>query len=393
MKHKIDKIIVFASALFLSFMLGFYSSRMIYFYKNEHNKTKKSNTFIEYIKEENIRKNNLLIEKNKYYYKSSSENNYIYFSGLMYRVLYVTKDSVVIISDENVTKLKYGTSSSYNKSDIKKWLDNEYIKNLNTSYLKNNDVSLMDKDLFTKIGGKKSYVISDDFWGESGLVITQKGLSKSTSYSEFLGVRPIITLKNFSYIKGNGTKNNPYIVEDKTVNILSDLYVGEYIKYNNKKYRVIEKNNKGVKVLSQKINRDHIFSYYQNDYNLKYYGDLAYYLNSFYIKELDKNDLVESNWYTGEYDSNYKNTLKQYSKTYIGILKVGDYFVDSVSNSFLLTKSLDKIYSIDENKSLFIAEVTSKLDVYPSFVLRNNLEITSGTGTSDNPYVVGDSNV
>ena len=43
MKFKIDKIFIIISAIFLSFMVGFYGSRMIYYYKNESKLIKNAN--------------------------------------------------------------------------------------------------------------------------------------------------------------------------------------------------------------------------------------------------------------------------------------------------------------------------------------------------------------
>ena len=382
MKPSVDKMIVFFSALFLSFMLGFYSSRMFYFYKNEHKKVAKADNLIEYIKNQNINKKNLFIDNKKYIFKNDTKDNYLYYCGLMYRILYLNKDSIVVITDNDITKLKYG------ENNIEKWLKENYTVNLKKEYLKNTQVNLIDKKTFTLVG-QKSYIIKDDFWGKDGLVVTKNGLTKSQTKSEFLGVRPIITLKNIKYLRGNGSASNPYIVEEKTPSIMNDLYIGEYLKYNNNLFRVVDKTNAGVKVVSVNSVGKHTFSRYHNNFNLTYFGDLAFYLNKNYIKNVNTNDLVQVNWYTGMYEDDYKTTYNNKFYGYIGILRVGDYFVSDIKNSFLLTKKDDKIYSIDKNGALFLDDIGTSLDVYPSFVFRKNIKINKGEGTKTNPYIIG----
>ena len=72
----------------------------------------------------------------------------------MYRILYIEKDTIYAISDEVVTKLKYGETSSFKSSYIYEWLnkvenkDNTgiFINNLENSdlYLKDKEVTLLD---------------------------------------------------------------------------------------------------------------------------------------------------------------------------------------------------------------------------------------------------------
>ena len=375
------KIIVLISCLFLSFMLGLYGSRLLYFYKTEHKKSKKATNIIEHIKGDS---------NNNIYFKRNSKNNYVYFSGLMYRILYVTEDSVVMITDESITSLKYGTSSSYENSDLKKWLEDVYLSNLDEAYLKTKEIKLLDKITYSKIGGKKSFVVSDDFWTKDGLVITDKGkLEKTDNYNDLLRVKPVIELKNFKVI-GEGTKEEPYLVEQKEVNSLQNVYVGEYIKYNNMDLRVIEKNEYGIKVLAPKLKEKHIFSPTRNVYNTVYWNDIGYYLNTTYINKLNKNDLIESRFYIGEYTDSYKTTYRENGNAYIGLLKIGDYFVNDVPNSFLLTKNENNVYAVSSDKLIHQVEVDQELNIYPVFTLNKNLNIKSGNGYKKNPYIVGD---
>lgn len=397
MKFDFRKIFLKISILFLSFMIGFYGSRFIYFYKTENKKeTKEYRVFEYFTKGENAIKNNLIEYENNYYFYKNNKNNYIYYSGLLYRILYLNKDSVYIITDECITNLKYGKDEKYNTSNIKDWLNNVYMNNINKTYLKNNNVNLLDIDIYSKIGQEKSFIKNKDFWildNDKALVITEVGIiTKTSNYSDFLGVRPVIELKaNTKIIEGDGSISNPIIIEKRNIKTLNDLYIGEYINYKNNNYRIIEKKDEYIKVLSvNKLNEQKIFSNYINEYSLKYKNDLGYYLNNTYIKELDENDLVKIDYYIGEYNLDYKETDSKKIKTHIGLLKVGDYFISSIKNSFILTTTNDNIYTINKNGSLYIENINKKMDIYPVFALKNNIIVKSGTGQKNNPYTVGD---
>ena len=383
MKNK-RLIFVLLSSLFVFFMFGFYGSRLVYFYRTDHKRSKSSgvDTIISHIIK-NEKK--LLNDNNNYYYQKNTKSNYVYYSGLMYRILYLKENSIVLINDENVTNLKYGSND-----DINNWLEDVYLNNLNQIYLKNKKIKLLDKNLFAKIGGKDSYIKGDDFWAKDGLIISDKGIEKTDNYNLFLGVRPIIELNNFKYVSGEGTKKDPYLVEKRIVNTLDDLYVGDYIKYNNETMRVIEKNDKCIKVLANKLNEKFLFSYHTNKYGTNYKSDLGSDLNTWYLDKFNKNDIIETDYYIGEYNNSYKDTLSEKVTIRIGLLKIGDYFISSIPNSFTLTKKDELVYSINKDGLLHQSKIDEELDVYPVIPLNKNLKISTGNGYKNNPYVVGD---
>lgn len=408
MKLVYRKIFVLLSVLFMSFMVGFYGSRLVYFYNKEHKKTiNKEITLNEKITASDKLLNNkdtMVKDDDLYYFYGKNPDNYLYYSGLMYRILYVEDGVIYAITDEVVTNLKFGNTSSFKESNVNEWLNKSidntgiFMNNLDKSnlYLKEDKATLLDKETFIKIGADKSFVVKDDFWildNDEALVVTKEGnLTKTTNYGDFLGVKPVIKIKGTTkYITGDGSVDSPYILEKRNVTTLSDLYVGDYLKYKNLDLRVIEKNDISVKVVVTNPLKDkHIFSYSSNLFKTNYsYYDLGYYLNNAFIKNLNKKDLVETNFYIGDYGLDYKNTYKKNIKTYIGLLKIGDYFITSVPNSYLSTHSDQLIYTINKDKMLYADEITNKLNIYPVFNLNNALNIKGGNGSIKNPYVVG----
>lgn len=396
MKKNGRHIFVSISIIFLSFMVGLYGSRLFYFYNKEKKKDIKKYTLSEYItKEDNLIKGVLLKDGNNYYYHDNPANNYLYYSGFMYRIIYVNKNNVYAITDECITNLKFGQTENYSESNIKKWLNNVYKNNLNKKYLKG-DINLFNSDDYAKIGAEKSFILNGDFWindNNKAYVITESGLlTKTNNYSDFLGVRPYIKLDGtIDYLSGDGTKENPYILEQKESKILSDLYVGEYINFNNKNYRVLEKNDENVKLLSlEQMDKKYIYSYSSNIYRNYKQNDIGYQLNRIYIKNFNVNDLVKTKWNIGETELDYETTSSETLDEYVGLLKIGDYFTNMIPDSYLITPSGKNVYSMTEKNTLQVSEITELKDIYPVLSVKSEMKIKSGNGIKENPYIVGD---
>ncbi len=396
MKYLFRKGIVFLSVLFLSGMVLFYGYRLIHFYQLEQGNKNTVYTMIEYLtREENLLKNKLLKQENQYYFDAFASNNYLYYSGILYRILSFDEENLLVIADDCVTYLKYGIALDYNSSDIYKWLNEVYLSNLNPQYLANQKVDLLTKEMFSKMGGKDSFLVGEDFWildNEQGLIVTKEGeITKPTNYDAFIGIKPTLLLKGQTkYMGGDGTRENPYILEDRETKSLADLFVGEYIRYQNQLFRVVEKNDLNIRVISlSKLDAAIPFSTGSNDYNEKT-SSLSSYLNHEYYETLKQEDVVKTAWKNGEYHFDYQEVAENSVSSYVGLLTVGDYFITDFPNSFLLAKSGNNIYAINQDKFLYEEIPTTPLDIYPSFTLKGDLKVQSGKGYLKNPYVVGE---
>ena len=74
------------------------------------------------------------------------------------------------------------------------------------------------------------------------------------------------------------------------------------------------------------------------------------------------------------------------------MLQVGDLFVEDVPNVFLLNGSGDEemIYTITEQGSLYLDEIKTKKQIRPVLNMFPTVAVLSGTGTEQDPYVVGE---
>ena len=200
-KRILKRVFIWGSIAFLSFMVFFYGYRLVHYFVKEHRPDDKVYSMIGYLKvEDNLinnyfdqryknsinrvslglqsTNNKLLKDGDCYYFRKDAQNNYLLFSGILYRILYLDKENIYLMSDEPVTNLKYGITGEYDKSNIKVWLENIYLNNLNSEYLSSKEVTLLDKDTFQKIGGNESYIIGKPFWmveDNKGLIVDEDG--------------------------------------------------------------------------------------------------------------------------------------------------------------------------------------------------------------------------
>lgn len=382
----VKKVFIVISILFIGFMISFYGYRLYYFYSSEH-----KNEIAVTLSKQIIANSKDLVEKDDmFYFYGDTLSNYLYFSGIMYRIINFNDEYLTLIADEDLTKLKYGLNDNYDDSDVKSWLENRYLKDINLELLYNQEISLLDIDTYKKVNAENSFIKSNDMWiydNNKGLMLDKNGsINTPSSYQYFLGIRPVIKVKNINYISGKGTINNPYILEKVNTNTLIDTYVGQYIKYKNNVYRIISKDD-GVKVVSTNSIGKYKFSDSGNSYNST--SVLYKYLNEKFLATLNKDDILLTKWKSGVYNLSYKDVESKNVSSYIGLLTIGDYFIQDISG-YILAMSKNTVFTIQEDKSLFLVFPNKKLDIYPAFSLKEELKINDGLGTKNNPYEVGE---
>lgn len=384
------RIFVVGSILFLSFMVFFYGYRLFYYYSAEHKKK-----IVVTLSDEIITNTDKLVEiEGDFYFQGTVENNYLYYAGIEYRIINFNKQYLTLIANEDLTKLKYGISSKYEESDIKRWLEEKYLETFNQELLYEKKVSLLDLETYLHIGGENSFLTFSDMWvveDDKGLMLDKLGkINTPSSYQYFLGVRPIITIKNVDYIRGDGTLHNPYIIENKEATTLKDTSIGEYIQYKNSLYRIVSKDH-GIRVVAVESVGKNKFSDNSIVYGASVPGDLYSYLNEAFLSRLNLEDLIITNWNIGSYQDTYKDIETKQVSSYVGLLTIGDYFIQDITGYLLSTskESNTMIYTIQLDKSLYLTLPTKELDIYPSFSFHEELEISGGNGTKNYPYEVG----
>lgn len=419
MKKK-EKIFIVVSITFWIFLILIYSYRFMKYYKLEHeNSMELVNTLYNHIiQDENITKQN-----ETYIFKGKIQTNYVRYSGILFRIVKVNGDKTIeLITDDIISSIVFGEEFDYSNSYVRDYLNNyenqmSFINMLNSKeeYLvkKNYCVkSICKKEVEDYVGllnysdyvnsSKEGFLNISKYWwlsntNEDGIYyVTSTGevsskVKNGTTYYSY-GVRPVITLKeNLKYISGDGTINNPYIIDYSKVN------VGSYIEFSNYLWKIIGINDFSYKLILESDYKPYFnkFSDESNIYDIEDSNSLAYYLNtSFYNSLKNKDEILEGTWYVGSYNEStkydYRKIFEKKVKAKIGLASILDPFIFNKDDFYsLIPASEDMIYVINSSGVLKTAFKYDKENIRPVIYISNDFELI-GDGTIENPYKKGD---
>jgi hypothetical protein len=220
--------------------------------------------------------------------------------------------------------------------------------------------------------------------------------------SKAITLKPVITLNNgIELLSGKGTKEDPYVIEKHDVKLLGDAYVNSIVRINDIDYKIIEVLEDKVKLTSVDVlkNEDGTpitmkFGGSNSAYSTS--NTVGKYLNNTYLNSLDVKDyVVNSEYYIGVLslaNLDYSVVKNSKVKAKVGMLTIGDMFINETTNTFTLLRGMEAtniINVINENGGLYADTISSKYSVRPAFYLKYDLEIESGKGTIDDPYLIG----
>ncbi len=240
------------------------------------------------------------------------------------------------------------------------------------------------------------------------------------------GLRPSIVLKPSVRIAGgDGTIENPYRLSgDNDTNLsgtmLSERYSGEYVRFGtgeNTLYRIVSHETKGLTKITSamplKSGGDYLSSAYgrSNDFSSSV---IKTFLNGTYLTNYitsDQRNMIEENttWYTGTvgYGSSYvlakyangsTTTLASSTMATVGLLRVGELLASegvvdgSVgSTGYWLMNPYDSssmnAMTLDYGGANLSSSSASGY-VKPALNLKQNVIITGGTGTQQDPFEI-----
>ena len=450
---KITPVLITLNILVLILIAGFYTARLIKYYNKENgHKGENENSLLvdEIIKNQSYldeTKGLVFDEKTKIYrYKGEVDNNYLLYSGLMYRIISVDSEkNIKAVSEENVTLIYPNFSAGYDKSYVNKWLnksdtkysgifENTLVESdkflVNTSLCSDkiddlskitceetyNDskITLLSLYDYKEAGAKNSYLNNGTEFNLGSLnsknlnyFITDEGeIGLNKKDSIVISVKPVITISGAAeLIKGNGKEESPYVIETHEVKTLSDTYVGNYVNIDDNLYRIIAKDDKKVKLVSTDV----IMKDEKTKYSTSFGGTssaystakntLGAYLNSTYLKSLSVKDYaVNGEWYIGKMSLtklDYAATYSSKVNAKVGMLTVGDFFIEGVNNVFTLLRGIEAnniINVLNKDGNLFGDTVSAKYNVRPAIYLNSEAIISSGDGSEEDPYEIGAKN-
>ena len=423
----------FISFIFLATCCFWYGGRFVYFYLENEKELEdkpitanKDNNLTQKIIDNSELKN----ISNNYYFNGNTTNNYLKYSNIIWRIIKIDNENTVyLISDNIITTLANNQENSINKwlntselldtgilqknlNDPAKYLTNynvcdDIVTDLNNLECEktssNNLIGLLSIIDYINTGGKESFINNQKFIylhntndNNEPWYINDQGKLGNATENNIYGIKPVIRLNNnIELINGNGTKDNPYIIEK------DNSLFGSYVKLDNDTWRIYDLDGENIKLVLNdylKVDDKKLFTSYSNNnyyHNDSIYSSLAYYLNHDYLNSLSYKDIINNaNWpnyyYSNENNYNYQEILNNKIETKVSLLSIGDIILNDNNNENFFTNTgtnskSSMIYTINNNGTLNKKSVKNNSNVIPCININKNI-LTKGEGTLEVPY-------
>ena len=374
-------------------------------------------------------------DRNGYYFKGNVENNYVMFANRVFRVIRINTDNAVrLVSEDNTSVFMWGDESLYKDSNIRNWLSKTEMKysgvyyntlpnpqkylvpttysldkfegnKIVSSKEKLNDyVTTLSIYDYTLANGKSSYLNNGKIYyllgydnDQNNLYVEEDGSVQSCDSMDGYGVRAVLTLNsNVKITGGEGTKDNPYIINQENDN----NYVDSYVKLGNDIWKVFDDNNSKLKMYLDgyiKDNNNEVvlpFSSNSNKFDLEDTTNIAYYLNNTYINSLSYLDLLEENDYnygelSVEFGYSFKNIYSDKIRCKVGLLNIFDYNNSSNDNYYMMNNIPGELEYVVYNKGLLEeGDILESKHIVPVITIDKS-KIKNGKGIKSDPYTTG----
>lgn len=384
------------------------------------------------------------------FYRGIDANNYVQFSGMLWRIVKVNEDnSVKVVLDSNAGNVIWGKEGvSYQDSNVYKWL-NEYfynhltnpekyivqdaswcssrIENVNNISAECNGtpvtapVGLLTLNEFENtILGNHSYLSNTawllDTYG-TNTVWHIYGIAERSVLTEpctsLLGVKPVINLKDNLYVvRGSGTSEDPYKLNDysygKENDQINSRLDGEFFNYSGYIFRKAGEDKDGnVKmVMSGVMNKSGTdeplkvaYTIRDKKFNVDEEGNVGYTLNNDILLYISDKYLVKHDFEVPIFDDtkNY-NELETYNvNAYMSLpasyelFSTDSNFYNSNVNYLLVDYVGEDVMFINPSNAMpFIMNqsIWENNGVKTVIYLKGDVKISSGNGTINSPYYI-----
>ena len=241
------------------------------------------------------------------------------------------------------------------------------------------------------------------------------------------GVRPSINLKStVRIVDGDGTIDNPYRLKgdndtDLSGTLLNTRYSGEYIRFGNDEnnlYRIVShENGTGTKITSAeplKSSGTFITSAFDSNSSVNYSSSntIGAFLNGDYLTsyvDSSCSEMIEESttWYLGpaemgtsyklaKYtDTNMSSTTSSTTQAKVGLLRLGELMSgqfdkndNNTSYRILTPYNTFSVWIVFNNGNAFDSHPSNANGIRPSLNLKSSVQITSGTGTKSDPFIL-----
>lgn len=414
----------------LAFIIGcciFYGGRLIKYYKIYNPKTDTGE--VATLLHNALIQNSSIVfegpglyrENGIYVYKGEKVDNYIKYSNMMWRIVRTNVDgSLEIILDDYINILAWDfNGKDYINSDIHKYLNDVFIKQLDTSLLTKTTVctdqmdsidkyscNVKNLDYFVKllpandflnsVADKKTYISQEDDLVWLGTSAKDKkawlangGNISSVEANNTYFVKPVVTIKNSTQlISGKGTSEDPFIVENDS----KTIKLGSYLNIDEDTWIVYEKNDKDIKLVYAGLYNKGLSTYRFDteklDYDPKRENSLAKILNTTFYESLSYKDmLLDFDVYTATYNKTYENVYTEKVTVKVGIPSAVDLKFNNEAKGYYLSSKSPRTRIYYYNNDLISSKPGISRPYRPTISIKIP-KISGGLGTADDPFKV-----
>lgn len=383
-------------------------------------------------------------DNRNYFVSGTATNNYVWYSGKMWRVVSFNKvdRTIKLVTDQAISTLSYDMAySNYSESNVSVWLNNNFLKTL-----KNPQIYLLDatwnfttvadaslpastNTVTSKVGLLNYYEyskvqgflnLSQSWWllsrasNVNAWYVNSSNTVANTSVATFMGVRPSIVLKaNVTYVAGGtGSQTNPYRLSgDSSANIgslLNTRYSGEYVSFAGAVYRISETTDEYTRLVAVNNVSGGTMKFHYHASNYSAGTTVGEFLNSTWVGELSSTD--KSKLYVGDFC--IKKLTPKVSQTtacapsdivyvMVGLPRIGDMFttasssgeywtlspVDEASANIVDESLMNRYLNvISTNGTVVTKDIEETSGVKQVISIVGNAKIASGNGTASSPY-------
>lgn len=426
----IKKIFKIFSILFILACIGFYGYRFLHYYKVFSTDSGWEEVEVVLLSKKIINNSYINGDLSKlddgYVYNYKNSNNYVKYSGMLWRIEKIEGDGRIRLIGTN-TASNLANSTTFSKSPISKYLNDEesvLYRNLTTpeAFLVKTEVCTDEIEDMENItcdnveeflvgipsindylitGGIDGFIKSDkEFWlsnilENSQYYINDSGEVKKTKVIHNYEILPIITLSGeVPFSSGDGSLENPYIVGESTLDTIGSMGINQYVSFNDQVWKIIDQNSTGTKIVLDGV-LDSKRVYEPKKYVSKFETSQIYsYLNGEYYESLkDKDKIVKGVWNTGLYSANndydYKSIYDNTVEANVGLLNMNDISLRDYSNVMTLTPSDSSayvIYTISSDGQVYVDSIIKSKNVRPVLYLNSNIAVIKGNGSKEEPY-------
>lgn len=363
-------------------------------------------------------------KKTNGYYKAGKQNNYIMIDGILFSIIGFSDNNVKVVSSDDLAYVDYKNvdrwlndyfynklSESTKKYIVKSKFCNEKITNPNNyidcrrySGKKNvglisvadiNNTKEKDVDFLTAIGYEHDVLTGNDY------SVLSDNKFKKINKNKLYAINPVLILQKDALISsGDGSIESPYVLSKvkkaKAGTNVSELKVGEYVRYSGIDWRIIPKDEESTQiVMTSNLSTDDdeiLTSFGSKKYSVDNSKNIGYRISNIYNKYINTSKLKTTHIKIYDYKNipSYNEKIK-YNEQNAKLAEVSmfDIFAPSTEDIYWFRESVSKkkVY-YNFGGANHVDSSLDNIGIRMTGYLIKDMTVISGKGTREDPYKV-----